>query len=61
MRELLKSLVLINLMAYMDSKTWINLKTMVIPVPQKTQKEGAQTPGTNSGLTQSLRTNGGLD
>ena len=50
MRELLKSLVLINLMAYMDSKTWINLKTMVIPVPQKTHKEGAQTLGTNGGL-----------
>ena len=33
---------------------------MGIPVPQKTQLEGAQTCGTNGGLVWPLRTNGGL-
>ena len=34
---------------------------MGIPVPQKTQLEGAQTCGTNGGLAWLYRTNGGLD
>ena len=55
-----KSQVGIDLKAQKDLKTWINLNTMGILVPQKTHKEGAQTSGTTGGLTQSLRTNGGL-